>query len=275
MKNIRLEIAYDGSNYAGWQVQPDALTIQGTLEAAIKSLSGEDVRLHGSGRTDAGVHALAQVANFLTSATIPPERWRPALNGVLPRDIVVNRSELVAADFHARYSAKQKTYRYVIHNSIHETLPLLRTQVWTVPCQQVQPSDTRRGQLDVQTMHEAAQSLIGTHDFSSFESKSAADESSVRTVSRVMVSHCRGWQMWRETAEDHQDYVSIEITADGFLYNMVRSIVGTLVEVGSGSRPPEDVRSIMTACDRSQAGPTAPPDGLYLVGVDYEGDPLS
>ena len=272
MQNTRLDIAYDGTNYAGWQVQPDALTIQGTIEAAIKKLTGEDVRLHGSGRTDAGVHALGQVANFHSEATIPPDRWRPALNGVLPRDIVITQSARAADDFHARFSAKQKTYRYVIHNSIHETPPFLRTHVWTLPCQQAPSSEAVRGRLSVQTMHDAAQSLVGRHDFTSFESKSDPEESSVRTVSRVTVSRSGAWAMWQMPGDDSRDIVSVEITADGFLYNMVRAIVGTLVETGSGTRPPGDVGTVLAARERSQAGPTAPPGGLYLIRVDYEGD---
>lgn len=270
MRNIRLTIAYDGSGYAGWQVQPDTSTIQGTIEAAIKRLTGEEVRIHGSGRTDAGVHALGQVANFHTAATIPPERWQPALNGVLPNDIVIQASEEADAGFHARFSAKQKTYRYVIHNSVAEAIPFLRTHAWRVPVDFDRETMTSKGGLDLESMTQAAASLVGTHDFSSFESKSVPEESSVRTVSRLVIAGAPRWKMWFAGGSQQREFCFLEITADGFLYNMVRAIVGTLVEIGVGARPVDDMQRVLKARDRSQAGPTAPPQGLYLVSVDYD-----
>lgn len=269
MKNIRLDIAYDGTNYAGWQVQPEAATVQGTIEAAIHGLTGKSARLHGSGRTDAGVHALGQVAHFKTDASIPPARWRPALNGVLPRDIVIRESRQVDDDFHARYSAKQKTYRYLIDNGAASSNPMLRSAVWRFPSERLKSGVVMR-RLDEESMSRAGVVLSGTHDFSSFESKSAPDESSVRTVSRLVVRRTSQWDPWQSATETTSpEIIAIEITADGFLYNMVRAIVGTLVEIGLHARPADDMLRVLEACDRSQAGVTAPPEGLYLVSVDY------
>lgn len=272
MKNIRLTLAYDGTHYAGWQVQPEAPTIQGTIEAAIQQLSGEEVRIHGSGRTDAGVHALGQVANFQTEATIPPERWRHALNGVLPRDIVIGHSEEVPADFHARYSAKRKTYQYLIHRVFSPfPLPWLRTCTWQMVADPEAPSGMAEWDLDLKQMRRAARCLLGRHDFSSFESKSNPDESSVRTIYDVTLDNSPRWAPWSRGGLTRlpPEVISISMTADGFLYNMVRSIVGTLVEIGQGRRPRTDMERILNARDRSQAGQTAPPQGLYLVSVEY------
>src|SRR5690606_20365983 len=168
MKNIRLTLAYDGTHYAGWQVQPEAPTIQGTIEAAITQLTGEQVRIHGSGRTDAGVRALGQVANFQTEATIPLERWRHALNVVLPRDIVIGRAEEVPADFHARYSAKRKTYQYLIHRVFSPfPLPWLRTCTWQMVADPESSGGMAEWDLDLKQMRRAARCLFGKHDFSS------------------------------------------------------------------------------------------------------------
>jgi tRNA pseudouridine38-40 synthase len=272
VRNIRLTIAYDGTAYSGWQVQPDAPSVQGTIESAIQQLTGAEIRVHGSGRTDAGVHALGQVAHFHTEATIPPERWRHALNGALPPDIVIARSEEVPVEFHARYSAKRKTYQYLIHRVVAPfPLPWLCSHTWQIVVDADPSAGGNLWELDLKEMRRAARCLVGRHDFSSFESKSSPDESSVRTIFDLSVNHLPRWQPWSPQALSHfpAEAVSVSITADGFLYNMVRSIVGTLVEVGQGRRSRTDMQRILEARDRSQAGPTAPPQGLYLMSVDY------
>ncbi len=255
LRNIRLTIAYEGTHYAGWQLQPSQPSIQGTVEAALQSLTGETIRIHGAGRTDAGVHAIGQVAHFSTSATIPSNRFAAALNRELPNDIVIRDSREVPAGFHARYSAVRKQYRYLI-DTTELTPPWLRRLVWRVP-----------GRFHEEAMSTASQLLCGRHDFSAFESKSSPEKDSSRTVFAVEVSRqptTLGWYAAHEL-------LSVAITADGFLYNMVRCIVGTLVMVAQKSLSPDDVSRILASRDRSQAGPTAPPQGLTLMWVDYAG----
>lgn len=255
LRNVRLTIAYQGTNYAGWQVQPEQPSVQGTIESALRSLTGESIRIHGAGRTDAGVHAIGQVAHFQTDSSIPPVRFAPALNRELPQDIIVRHSCEVPDGFHARYSAVRKQYRYLIDTE-ELTPPPLRNFVWRVP-----------GSFDDEALSEATQRLLGHYDFSAFESKSSPDEDSRRTVQEIVVSRIPsafGWQ------DDHE-LLTIAITADGFLYNMVRSIVGTLVNVAQGRWTADDVTRIRESRDRSQAGATAPPQGLCLMWVDYAG----
>jgi tRNA pseudouridine38-40 synthase len=262
MRNIRLTLAYDGSNYVGWQIQPNGSSIQSTVREAIKSLTGETANLIAAGRTDAGVHALGQVANFKTNCAIPLERIHAGLQNFLPDDIVVRQVDEVAEDFHATYSAKNKRYRYIIQNSRIPD-PFLRRYAWRYSAR-----------LDSGLMYEAAQRLLGTHDFRSFESEFPNKATSVRTVQEAVVRRSNRWQLWSrpvdEAPANEGEFIWFDIVADGFLYNMVRAIVGTLVKVGQQKWTPDDMTRIIENQSRAQAGETAPPQGLYLVHVDYE-----
>ena len=243
-RNIKLVVEYDGTNYRGWQVQPDCPTIQGELELAVKQITGEIVRVSGAGRTDAGVHALGQVTNFHTSSPMPVEKMRRALDAVLPKDIVVLDVSEAPESFHARHSAKSKRYRYTILNRPSSSaLKRYHTMHVAYP-------------LDVAAMKEAAGHLVGTLDFSSFACNSGKEDDPVRTVMDVSI-------------EKRDDYIIVEMEAISFLYKMVRSIVGTLIDVGRGQLKPSDVLGILKARDRKVSGPTAPGRGLTLVRVDY------
>ncbi len=266
MRNIRLTLAYDGTNYVGWQIQPNGPSVQAAVKSAIEELTGETATVHAAGRTDSGVHALGQVANFRTESSIPCENIRSALKRFLPQDIVVRDVSEVDLSFHATYSAKQKRYRYVILNS-RIVLPFLRNYVYQ-----------HHRELDAVVMQQAAARLLGTHDFRCFESQFPNKANSVRTVMEATVERCHIWPVWSEPiqrdpatqlTDDRGDFIRFDIVADGFLYNMVRAIVGTLLKVGEGKWTPDDVRRIIDRQDRSQAGETAPPQGLYLVHVDY------
>ncbi len=265
MRTIRLTLAYDGSQFAGWQVQPDARTVQGELESAIERLTGERPRVLSAGRTDAGVHALGQMASFCIESTIPGEKWRPALQGLLPADVAVLQSEDAPDGFHATYSAKSKRYRYLIHSAIVDD-PFLRRYAWRIG-----------SPLDLAAMQEAARALIGRHDFRCFETEWPNKATSVRTVFDANLEHLAEWPGWSgqplkaHQPSDRSPFIAFEIEADGFLYNMVRAIVGTLVNIGRGKWEPDIMERIIAAQDRSLAGETAPPQGLYLVHVRYEG----
>jgi len=244
MRNIKLTLEYDGSAYAGWQVQPNGTAVQQVVQEAIAAVTGElDVTLTGSGRTDAGVHAAGQVANFKTDTTIPAADLVHAINANLPADVAVLEARDVADDFHARYSAKSKTYRYTVLNCAVRR-PLERARSYLV-----------RRPLDAAAMRAAATHLVGEHDFAAFESKQDGTPS-VRTVTRLDV-------------EVDGPRIAFVISANGFVYNMVRAIAGTLIEVGLGKRPPDSVAEVLASRDRSAAGPTAPPQGLCLMEVVY------
>jgi len=281
MRNIRLTVAYDGTNYVGWQVQTNGLAIQAVIEKAIKRLTGTHSPVYSAGRTDSGVHAIGQVANFHTDSPIPPGKWRAALQQYLPSDIVLLDSREVPRAFHATFSAIRKRYRYVIYNG-YSLLPFLRNYAHHV----FRP-------LDSEAMHAAAQRLVGKHDFRSFETEWPNKATSVRTVMEISIVRRAIWPIWQPAPLDGSpisslaneksgnespstpsnqegDFLCMDIIADGFLYNMVRSIMGTLIDVGRGRWSADDVARILTAQTRSAAGNTAPACGLYLVQVDYD-----
>jgi tRNA pseudouridine38-40 synthase len=250
VRTLKLTVAYDGTAYAGWQVQVDRATVQGTIEAAVAQITGHKTRIMASGRTDAGVHALGQVVVFRSETRLAPEVLRRAFNGILPDDIAVLEVADVAEGFHPTRHVVRKRYRYVIHNGPVRDV-FQRRYCWHYTC----------GRLDAEAMHRAAAALLGKHDFSSFETSGAEREHSVRTISDIRVE--------RGSGEDG-DRVTVEVEADGFLYNMVRTIVGTLVDVGRGFRPEAWLGEVLRAMDRRAAGKTAPPQGLFLVRVEYD-----
>lgn len=244
MKNIKLIIEYDGMNYSGWQNQDNVITIQEKLEEAIKSVTGEVVRLIGSGRTDGGVHAMGQVANFYTNSTIPAERFKFALNIVLPEDISIIDSEEVGLDFHSRFSATRKRYKYLIFNG-KVASPIYRNFSYHI-----------KYDLDLDKMREAAKELIGTHDFLSFKGRKSIVNNTMRTIYKIEI-------------ERKDNFIEITIEGNSFLRYMVRIIVGTLIGVGSGRFEKEDIIKILSDKCRNSAGITAPPQGLYLEKVFY------
>lgn len=244
MRNIRLVLEYDGANYHGWQVQPNGATVQEVLEGKLAIITQEKVRVTGSGRTDAGAHALGQVANFRTSSRIGTEELKRGLNSLLPDDIIVRRVDEADSEFHSRYSARSKTYRYLILDAPLMS-PFYRNHAWHV-----------RMPLSVERMSHALAILRGTHDFSSFRSASCAAKSPVRTIMAA--------SLWKRG-----EIIEITVEADGFLQHMMRTIVGTLVELERRDAGAEEMRRILEAKDRAAAGPTAPARGLYLVEVKY------
>ena len=268
-RNIKLTIAYDGTAYAGWQVQPGRATIQAAVQEAFFRLTGEQRLANCAGRTDAGVHALGQVANIRTLTTLPTERLLMGLNHFLPDDINIRSVVEVPIKFHATSSAKRKTYRYLIQTSRLRD-PFHRRYAWRI-----------QRSLDAAAMAVAAADLVGTHDFRGFESTGSPRQGTVRTLFAASVRREAAWNPWTAdpatepppTVKPAQGngtaFLVIEVTGDGFLYNMVRAIAGTLVEVGLGRRLPGVIAELLASGDRGAAGPTAPPQGLFLVGVDY------
>ncbi len=245
MPRYRLTIEYDGAPFAGWQIQADRLTVQGVLTDAVAALTGERVRVQGAGRTDAGVHALAQVAHFDASRDWKTDTLRDALNAHLrPHPVAVLAAEGVADDFNARTSARKRHYRYIIVNR-RADLALERGRAWRIP-----------RKLDDAAMHAAAQRLVGKHDFTTFRSTECQAKSPVKTLDRLDVLR-----------ED--DRVIVLASARSFLHNQVRSMVGSLVMVGDGRWSADDLSRVLDARDRTACGQVAPPDGLYLVRVDY------
>ena len=245
MRNIKLTIEYDGKDFNGWQKQPDKLNIQGSIEAAIKQITGEDVELNASGRTDAGVHSLGQVANFKTNSDLPLEKFPIAINSKLKRSIRIINAEEVDDRFHSRLSCKQKTYRYVINNS-DVASAIYRDLETYIP-----------QKLNIEKMKQAVKYFEGEHDFKAFKASGTSSKSSVRTIYKA------------EVYEMPNNRIYIELTGSGFLYNMVRIIAGTLVDVGLEKTKPEDIPDIISKGKRELAGKTLPPNGLYLLKVEY------
>ena len=253
MRNVRLTIAYDGTDFHGWQRQPEVPTIQEALETRIAQITGEAVKLYGSGRTDSGVHAAGQVANFRTECPIPCAGLQKALNGILPASIRVREADEVSADFHARYSAKAKTYRYrILQRPICP--PYLARYVYHHPYP-----------LDVRLMARAARLLEGEHDFTSF----AGSDPARKVTEGQRDSNVRKVFHSRITVRKNLQMIVYQVRGSGFLHHMVRNTVGTLLDVGGGKLSPEDIPGILEARDRSKAGPTAPASGLWLVKVEY------
>lgn len=243
-RNIKLTIEYDGTNYHGWQSQKNAVAIQDVIENTITKLTGSGCSLCGCSRTDAGVHAYGQVANFHTFSTIPGDKFSYALNGLLPEDIIVVNSEEVDTRFHARYSAKGKKYKYIIYNSPFPSA-LLRNRACFVSTP-----------LNFENMLKAAEFFQGKHDFSAFRAAGSSTETTVRTIFDLELAQ-------------RDSIIEMDISGDGFLYNMVRIIAGTLIYVGHGKLVPEDMEGIIESRKRGRAGKTAPAQGLYLSKVFY------
>ena len=270
-KRIMLTIAYDGTDYVGWQMQPNGIAVEQVINKALSELLKEDIIIAGASRTDSGVHADGNVAVFDTETRIPADKICFALNQRLPKDIVCTSSCEVKPDFHPRHADCTKTYEYTIYNAIHPD-PIKRRYSYFVYVP-----------LDIEAMRQAAEYLKGEHDFASFCSAHAQVKTTVRNIYSLDINQGDGSLIEKENNEDKKEatdidgpqriYVShdikIRISGNGFLYNMVRIIVGTLVKVGYHFYPPEYVKTILDACDRTKAGPKAPAEGLKLVGIEY------
>lgn len=258
MRTIRITIQYDGTAYNGWQIQPNGVTLQKILQEGVGRITGERLTVTGAGRTDAGVHALAQVAAFRTSSGLPPEVFRRALNARLPADIRILDAVEEREDFHPRFDAARKAYFYLIANAPLVS-PFLYRYVWQVPAA-----------LDIETMRRAAAPLEGTHDFSSFRASGCGAKSPERTVfSLALERHtCLDFM----TVQFRGEFLKIRIEGDAFLRHMVRNIVGTLVEAGKGRIRAESMQELLISRDRKCAGPTAPARGLFLERIFYSGE---
>ena len=244
MKRIKIVVAYDGTAYHGWQLQPETRTIEGEINKCLSGLLNEDIAVIGGSRTDAGVHALGNVAVFDTDARMPADRIAFALNTRLPADIRIQGSSEVPPDFHPRFTATVKTYEYrILNRTFADPTRRLNSYFWYGP-------------LDVDAMRQAASYLVGMHDFKSFATAKPEVTDTVRTI-------------YETSLEKEDDLIRFRITGNGFLYNMVRIITGTLLEVGKGDYPPEKVKEILAAKDRKMAGATARPEGLTLVQIRY------
>lgn len=243
-RNLKLTLQYDGTEFHGFQIQPNAVTVQGCVENALSSVTSEDIKINGCSRTDAGVHAFRYVCSFLTSFPIPAERLPIVLNHKLPKSIRAIECEEVDNNFHARFDTTSKTYRYSI-NTDSEFNVFMRNYEWQLG-----------KKLDTDKMREAAEHIIGEHDFNCFKSSGGSNCSTIRTVYSLEIT-------------DKGEHVEVYINANGYLYNMVRIITGTLVNVGLGIFEPSYIKDIIDSKSREKAGPTAPPQGLYLYEVQY------
>ncbi|MDF2502601.1 tRNA pseudouridine(38-40) synthase TruA [Clostridium sp.] len=244
MKNVKLIIEYDGRNYSGWQIQDNAITIQQVLEDNLRIITGECTKVIGSSRTDAGVHARGFVGNFLTNSRIPSNKFENVLNSRLPEDIVILKSEEVELSFNSRFNSTGKTYSYTILNTLQRPA-IGRNYVYHF-----------RRNLDILLMIEASKEFVGTHDFAAFRSSGGSAKTTVRTISSLDIVKM-------------DDHIIFTITGDGFLYNMVRIIIGTLIEVGLKRIKPKSIKDILISKDRDMSGPCLPPSGLCLEKVYY------
>ena len=244
MRNIKLTIAYDGTEYCGWQIQKNGKTLQETIEKAIKKTFSENRRVQGASRTDAGVHARGQVAHFKIKKDVAAEKISAALNQNLPNDIVILKSEEVSEEFHSQYDAKTKTYLYYLHNSKIRDI-FKDKYCWRVPYK-----------LNINCMKKEAKVLLGEHDFKAFQATRKIEKNSIRTIISIKITK-------------NKDIVVFEISGNGFLYNMVRNIVGTLVDFGRGYFAPSEMKKILSGKDRKKSGPTAPAKGLFLEKIVY------
>lgn len=245
MSRYKLIVAYDGTNYNGFARQPNGITIQVILEEAIKAIIQKDVKVLGAGRTDAGVHAKGQCCTFDADINIPVQRLAHAINSKLPSDIAVKSAQIVGEDFHPQYGAKRKTYRYQILNSRIRD-PFLSKYSWLYPFK-----------LDIELMREAAAHMIGTHDFKCFTAAGGGAKETVRSIYSIDIYQ-------------QEELITVDICGNGFLYNMVRIIIGTLIAVNEGKLSTDDIKRVIASKDRGQAGPTAPPQGLTMLQIVYE-----
>lgn len=259
MKRIMLRVAYDGTNYHGWQIQNNGVTVEQRLLEALVALLGTEIELIGASRTDAGVHAMGNVAVFDTDSHIPPEKFAVALNHYLPEDIRILHSQEVKSDFHPRHCDSIKTYEYTILAAQIE-IPIFSRYSYHV-----------YRSLDVEKMRMAAKMLEGTHDFSAFCSAGSQVKDKVRTIYNINIKEVPFSDRWGNKLSGILEggEVRIRVSGNGFLYNMVRIIAGTLIEVGQGSRAADSIREALESGDRSLAGPTAPAQGLMLLGIQY------
>ena len=257
-RTLKLTVSYDGTRFVGWQRQTEGVSIQALLEDALARFEGGPVSVHGAGRTDAGVHALGQVASAEVTCRHATDVMVRGLNACLPPDVRVTAVQDASSDFHARFSARSKTYRYVIRNA-PVVSPFERAYVWHIP-----------EELDVAAMRAAAETLVGTRDFSSFQSTGNDIVNAVRTITRSEVHHGAGGTGIFPMAAEDPTLLVYDVSANGFLRHMVRAIVGTLADVGRGRRTANSIPTLVASGDRARAGATAPAHGLFLVRVDYD-----
>jgi len=254
---LKLTVAYDGTAYVGWQRQATGTSIQGLLEEALARIEGHDVTMTGAGRTDAGVHALGQVASVRVTSTLACERYVRALNAALPEDVRVRRVEHVPDAFHARFDVRHKTYRYrLLHARIASPFDLRYAWHVTYP-------------LDLEAMRTALACCIGEHDFAAFQGTGGLVSSTIRTIQAATLDAFAPDPSWPCPPDPDSRLLTLTVTGDGFLRHMVRNLTGTLVEIGRGRWPPSELARLLTTRDRTQSGPTAPPQGLFLVEVAY------